>query len=54
LLHAFLVHYPLVVSIRDAIIAGSTGRMAMILLIYGGVLATCSIYLRMMREKHQQ
>src|SRR5947209_8588269 len=30
--HPFLVH------IRDAIIAGSTGRMAMILLIYGGPL----------------
>ncbi|MFL5652651.1 MAG: hypothetical protein ACJ8CB_00485 [Ktedonobacteraceae bacterium] len=30
--HPFLIH------IRDAIIAGSTGRMAMILLIYGGPL----------------
>ena len=38
MLHTLLVHYPLVVSIRDAIIAGSTGRMAMILLIYGGPL----------------
>ena len=36
MLHSFFVHYPLVVDIRDAIIAGSTGRMAMILLIYLG------------------
>jgi hypothetical protein len=30
------LHAPLFVHIRDAIIAGSTGRMAMILLIYAG------------------
>ena len=30
--------HPLLIHIRDAIIAGSTGRMAMILLIYGGPL----------------
>ncbi len=30
--------HPLIVHIRDAIIAGSTGRMAMLLLIYGGPL----------------
>ena len=30
------IHSPLIVDIRDAIIAGSTGRMAMILLIYFG------------------
>lgn len=28
--------HPLVIHIRDAIIAGSTGRMAMLLIIYGG------------------
>lgn len=33
-----LFHTPLFVDIRDAIIAGSTGRMAMLLLIYGGPL----------------
>jgi hypothetical protein len=31
-------HSPLFVDVRDAIIAGSTGRMAMLLLIYGGPL----------------
>ena len=30
--------HPLSIDVRDAIIAGSTGRMAMILLIYGGPL----------------
>lgn len=30
------LHAPLFVHVRDAIIAGSTGRMAMILLIYAG------------------
>jgi hypothetical protein len=30
--------HPLFIHLRDAIIAGSTGRMAMILLIYGGPL----------------
>ena len=33
-----MFHTPLFVDIRDAIIAGSTGRMAMLLLIYGGPL----------------
>jgi hypothetical protein len=33
-----LLHPQLLVHIRDAIIAGSTGRMAMLLLIYGGPL----------------
>ena len=33
-----LLHPQLVEHIRDAIIAGSTGRMAMLLLIYGGPL----------------
>jgi hypothetical protein len=33
-----LLHLQLFVHIRDAIIAGSTGRMAMLLLIYGGPL----------------
>lgn len=28
--------HPLVIHLRDAIIAGSTGRMAMLLIIYGG------------------
>jgi hypothetical protein len=32
----FLPHTPLFVDIRDAIVAGSTGRMVMILLIYLG------------------
>jgi hypothetical protein len=36
MLHSMLAHYPVLVDIRDAIIAGSTGRMAMILLIYFG------------------
>jgi hypothetical protein len=36
MLHTFLAHYPMLVDVRDAIIAGSTGRMAMILLIYLG------------------
>src|SRR6266516_177529 len=31
-----LLHFQLLIHIRDAIIAGSTGRMAMLLLIYGG------------------
>ena len=35
-LHFLPFHSPLFVHIRDAIIAGSTGRMAMILLIYIG------------------
>lgn len=30
--------HPLIIHIRDAIIAGSTGRMAMLLIIYGGPL----------------
>lgn len=38
MLHTLLVRYPLVVDLRDAVIAGSTGRMAMILLIYFGPL----------------
>lgn len=33
-----MFHTPLFVDLRDAIIAGSTGRMAMLLLIYGGPL----------------
>lgn len=33
-----MFHSPLFVDVRDAIIAGSTGRMAMLLLIYGGPL----------------
>jgi hypothetical protein len=33
-----LLHTPLFVDVRDAIIAGSTGRMAMLILIYGGPL----------------
>src|SRR5260370_26234808 len=33
-----MLHLQLVVQVRDAIIAGSTGRMAMLLLIYGGPL----------------
>jgi hypothetical protein len=33
---AATVLHPLVIHIRDAIIAGSTGRMAMLLIIYGG------------------
>lgn len=33
-----MLHLQLFVHIRDAIIAGSTGRMAMLLLIYGGPL----------------
>ena len=32
------LHSPLIVHVRDAIIAGSTGRMAMLLLIYAGPL----------------
>ena len=36
MLHTLLARYPLFVDIRDAVIAGSTGRMAMILLIYFG------------------
>ncbi|GAC1449721.1 MAG: hypothetical protein PVS3B1_35410 [Ktedonobacteraceae bacterium] len=36
MLHPVL--HPLLLHIRDAIIAGSTGRMAMLLLIYGGPL----------------
>jgi len=31
-----LLHSQVIIHIRDAIIAGSTGRMAMLLLIYGG------------------
>src|SRR5947209_7264075 len=38
MLHTLLTHYPLFVDLRDAVIAGSTGRMAMILLIYFGPL----------------
>jgi hypothetical protein len=38
LLRFLPLHTPLLVHIRDAIIAGSTGRMAMILLIYMGPL----------------
>jgi cytochrome c biogenesis protein CcdA len=33
-----LLHSQLIVHVRDAIIAGSTGRMAMLLIIYGGPL----------------
>jgi hypothetical protein len=33
-----MLHSQLLINIRDAIIAGSTGRMAMLLLIYGGPL----------------
>src|SRR5947209_6402883 len=33
-----MLHLQLLVHVRDAIIAGSTGRMAMLLLIYGGPL----------------
>ena len=33
-----MLHMQLFVDVRDAIIAGSTGRMAMLLLIYGGPL----------------
>ena len=36
MLHFLPFHSPLFVHVRDAIIAGSTGRMAMILLIYIG------------------
>jgi hypothetical protein len=35
-LHALFAHQPLFFDLRDAIIAGSTGRMAMILIIYLG------------------
>ena len=38
MLHTILARYPLFVDLRDAVIAGSTGRMAMILLIYFGPL----------------
>jgi hypothetical protein len=38
MLHFLPLHSPLFVHVRDAIIAGSTGRMAMILLIYLGPL----------------
>lgn len=38
MLQSLPLHSPLVVHVRDAIIAGSTGRMAMILLIYVGPL----------------
>lgn len=38
LLRFLPLHTPLLVHLRDAIIAGSTGRMAMILLIYMGPL----------------
>ncbi len=38
MLHFLSVHSLLIVHVRDAIIAGSTGRMAMILLIYIGPL----------------
>ena len=31
-----MLHFQLLIHFRDAIIAGSTGRMAMLLLIYGG------------------
>ena len=33
-----MLHLQLLVHVRDAIIAGSTGRMAMLLIIYGGPL----------------
>lgn len=36
MLHFLPLHSPLFVDIRDAIVAGSTGRMVMILLIYIG------------------
>src|SRR5436305_9889503 len=36
MLHFLPFHSPLFLDVRDAIIAGSTGRMAMILLIYIG------------------
>ena len=38
MLHFLPIHSLLIVHIRDAIIAGSTGRMAMLLLIYAGPL----------------
>jgi len=38
LLHFLPFYSPLIVHVRDAIIAGSTGRMAMLLLIYAGPL----------------
>ena len=38
MLHFLPIHSFLIVHIRDAIIAGSTGRMAMLLLIYAGPL----------------
>ncbi len=38
MLHFLPFHSPFIVHIRDAIIAGSTGRMAMLLLIYAGPL----------------
>jgi hypothetical protein len=36
MLHFLPFHPPLIVHVRDAIVAGSTGRMAMIVLIYIG------------------
>lgn len=38
MLHFLFFHSPLIVHVRDAIIAGSTGRMAMLLVIYAGPL----------------
>ena len=38
MLHFLPFHSPLILHVRDAIVAGSTGRMAMILLIYIGPL----------------
>ena len=38
MLHFLPFHSSLIVHVRDAIIAGSTGRMAMLLLIYAGPL----------------
>lgn len=36
MLHLLPIHSPIIVHVRDAIIAGSTGRMVMLLLIYAG------------------
>jgi cytochrome c biogenesis protein CcdA len=38
LLHFLPIHSAILVHVRDAIVAGSTGRMAMLILIYGGPL----------------
>lgn len=38
MLHFLPIHIPIFVQLRDAIVAGSTGRMVMLILIYGGPL----------------